>query len=113
MGRANDSDVRMTDISISRNHANLRLVKGEYYLEDNSSKFGTLAQIQNDIIFLPYKQFALQCGKIYLLFNLKRTFIAWVRCYSNKNLSGIDYNELLKNQAFVFYKEEMDNVGIV
>jgi pSer/pThr/pTyr-binding forkhead associated (FHA) protein len=44
LGRGHESDVRVSDISVSRCHA---LVKynsdnGRFYLEDNLSKFGTL-----------------------------------------------------------------------
>lgn len=44
IGRGQDSDVRIVDdISVSRCHAIIRKnLKGEYMLEDNSSKFGTL-----------------------------------------------------------------------
>lgn len=46
MGRGHDTDVRITDISVSRLHAYIRKsFKGFYYLEDNASKFGTLALI--------------------------------------------------------------------
>lgn len=47
LGRGHDTDVRITDISVSRLHAYIRKsFKGFYYLEDNNSKFGTLALIQ-------------------------------------------------------------------
>ena len=43
VGRGHDSEVRITDISVSRCHALIkRSLKGDYILEDNSSKFGTL-----------------------------------------------------------------------
>ena len=47
VGRGHDSEVRITDISVSRCHALIkRSAKGEYYLEDNISKFGTLVMIK-------------------------------------------------------------------
>ena len=44
IGRGQESDVRITDdISVSRTHAVIKKSsKGEYFLEDYSSKFGTL-----------------------------------------------------------------------
>jgi len=42
LGRGNDSDVRFSDISVSRSHAFIRVSRLGLYLEDNSSKFGTL-----------------------------------------------------------------------
>ena len=44
LGRGHESDVRVSDISVSRCHAILKYDSLEhcYYLEDNLSKFGTL-----------------------------------------------------------------------
>ena len=42
-GRGHDSDVRVSDISVSRCHAFLKYSNDHnFYLEDNFSKFGTL-----------------------------------------------------------------------
>ena len=50
LGRGHDADVRVTDISVSRFHALIRKnTKGYFVLEDNHSKFGTLALIRNPI----------------------------------------------------------------
>lgn len=44
LGRGHESDVRVSDISVSRCHAILKFDQSDqgYYLEDNLSKFGTL-----------------------------------------------------------------------
>jgi len=44
VGRGHETDIRVTDISVSRFHAkiNRSLTTGEYFVEDNKSKFGTL-----------------------------------------------------------------------
>lgn len=44
VGRGHDADIRVTDISVSRFHAriNKSLKTGEFFVEDNKSKFGTL-----------------------------------------------------------------------
>ena len=47
IGRGHDTDVRVTDISVSRLHSYIKKSnKGFFYLEDNNSKFGTLALIK-------------------------------------------------------------------
>lgn len=51
-GRGHDSDVRVSDISVSRCHAFLRY-DGHFVLEDNFSKFGTLVLQQAPIELLP------------------------------------------------------------
>lgn len=45
IGRGHESDLRVSDISVSRCHAMLKYDTNDthrYYLEDNLSKFGTL-----------------------------------------------------------------------
>ena len=43
VGRGHDADIRVTDISVSRFHAKInRSEDGQFYVEDNKSKFGTL-----------------------------------------------------------------------
>ena len=50
IGRGHDCDVRVTDISVSRQHALLRRgAKNDFYLEDLDSKFGTLVQMKHPI----------------------------------------------------------------
>lgn len=48
LGRGHDSDVRIPDISVSRCHAKIVYKKGDFFIEDNSSKFGTLVRVDND-----------------------------------------------------------------
>lgn len=49
VGRGNEVDVRITDISVSRVHAKIWLNNGEFYCADNDSKFGTVVLIRNPI----------------------------------------------------------------
>lgn len=51
LGRGHESDVRVSDISVSRCHAILKydLNEQSYYLEDNLSKFGTLVLAKDPI----------------------------------------------------------------
>ena len=109
LGRSNDSDVRMTDISVSRNHASLKLYNGHLYLQDNSSKFGTLVHLQNEVIVLPLKQLAIQSGKLYLFFNLRKTCFASLKCFTNKGLLNKDYNDYLEKICLVNYQKNEDN----
>lgn len=47
VGRENTVDIRITDISVSRAHAHINYYKGDFYLDDNNSKFGTLKLLKN------------------------------------------------------------------
>jgi pSer/pThr/pTyr-binding forkhead associated (FHA) protein len=51
VGRSNDSEIRISDISVSRFHALIKKSpKGYFYIEDKNSKFGTLALIRQPIL---------------------------------------------------------------
>lgn len=43
IGRGHDNDIRISDISVSRFHATIKKDKDTFILQDNNSKFGTLA----------------------------------------------------------------------
>ena len=47
-GRGIDADLRISDISVSRQHCMIYSTNKEFYLCDNLSKFGTLILIQNE-----------------------------------------------------------------
>jgi pSer/pThr/pTyr-binding forkhead associated (FHA) protein len=44
LGRGHDCEIRITDISVSRNHAIIKFQNGGFYVFDNKSKFGTLVK---------------------------------------------------------------------
>ena len=43
LGRGHESEVRINDISVSRFHALIKYKDDGFYIEDNNSKFGTIA----------------------------------------------------------------------
>ena len=45
LGRGHEAEVKVTDISVSRLHAQILCQPDGYIIEDNASKFGTLALI--------------------------------------------------------------------
>ncbi len=112
LGRSNESDVRMTDISVSRNHATIRLIQGEVYLEDNYSKFGTLTQMQNDLQIIPSKQLSIQSGKLFINFFMSKSCCSIFNCFKKK-YDDIDYNHFLENKQPSDYLQEMANVQVI
>ncbi|EER04075.1 membrane associated RING finger, putative [Perkinsus marinus ATCC 50983] len=46
LGRGHESQVRITDVSISRKHASLRYENGHVWIQDLMSKFGTLVAVR-------------------------------------------------------------------
>ena len=110
IGRSNDSELRLTDISVSRNHSQLIYNKGNFYIEDNRSKFGSLLLIQNEIQFLPYQNFSIQVGKFHLTFKLFRTIMSWFKCYRNKRLSQMNYEMIFHQLKLLIFEEENKNI---
>ena len=55
LGRGHESDIRVSDISVSRCHALIKYNEdnGRFYLEDNLSKFGTLVLAKHSIDLEP------------------------------------------------------------
>jgi hypothetical protein len=86
IGRSHESEVRLsTDISMSRNHATIRLLQEGFLLEDIGSKFGTLLHAKGPLVLLPGKSIAIQCGRTIVLINLPdvwslRRLCAKIRC---------------------------------
>lgn len=46
IGRGNDCQIKLSDISISRSHARLMHRGGQFYIKDLGSKFGTLSLVK-------------------------------------------------------------------
>lgn len=75
LGRSNDCDVRLSDISISRFHAVVQLNGDDIYLQDNDSKFGSLILIEDDISLILNKTLVLQNGKHCFFLEIKNSFL--------------------------------------
>jgi hypothetical protein len=73
LGRGHESDVRVSDISVSRCHALIKYnqINGKFYLEDNLSKFGTLVLAKENIELEPEMTKAVQIGRSVISFTVK------------------------------------------
>merc|ERR1740139_932581 len=60
LGRGHESDVRIADVSISRCHATIRFCQGQFILEDNNSKFGTLVALKKPRMLEPESALSIQ-----------------------------------------------------
>jgi len=73
LGRGHDSDIRITDISVSRCHALIKLDKGEFYIEDNNSKFGTLLHLNKPVpIVGDFNNISVQVGRTIVSLSVKK-----------------------------------------
>lgn len=80
IGRSNDVDVRLADISISRHHSNLYYTSNGIYLEDNNSKFGSLSQLDINMELILLKPVGLQIGKHFLLITATPSLMSRICC---------------------------------
>mmetsp|Transcript_7354 Transcript_7354/g.5620 ORF Transcript_7354/g.5620 Transcript_7354/m.5620 type:complete len:118 (+) Transcript_7354:130-483(+) len=73
VGRSNDSDVRINDISVSRFHSQIQKTsKGHFYVQDHNSKFGTLIQVKYPMLLSPIEPTFLQAGRSLLEISLRK-----------------------------------------
>ena len=55
--------MRVADISVSRHHSSISCSEGEFYIEDNKSKFGTLVLAKGPVLIQRGSQVGLQIGR--------------------------------------------------
>lgn len=72
LGRGHESDVRISDVSISRCHATIRVHEGQVVLEDNNSKFGTLIAMKKPRLLDTTNTISIQVGRTVLSLSLQR-----------------------------------------
>ena len=67
IGRGQDSDMRLTDVTVSRIHSMLlRTKENKIIIKDIGSKFGTLILLQAKKVLITNKILAIQIGKLFL-----------------------------------------------
>jgi hypothetical protein len=92
IGRASDADIRLSDISVSRAHANISLYNGYLILNDTKSKFGTLINAGNHFVVLYNKPISIQKGNIFLRFLMKKKLCSILTCYRPSKVPFQNYN---------------------
>jgi pSer/pThr/pTyr-binding forkhead associated (FHA) protein len=71
--------VRISDISVSRDHAEIVKINGEFYIKDLKSKFGTLIQSKEPIHIQQNRTLTLQAGRTLLRISL--SLPSYCGCY--------------------------------
>ncbi len=72
LGRSHECEIRITDVSVSRSHASLEKINGDFYIFDNKSKFGTLVKENNIKLELSRIKQGVQIGRTVFTFELMR-----------------------------------------
>ena len=84
LGRANECDIVFEELSVSRYHCLIFRDHNKIYIQDNNSKFGTLALIQNPNLVMLHKQpLRLQKSKTYIKIKLDLPFNFFFCCNAN------------------------------
>ena len=100
MGRGHESDVRISDISVSRCHAKIYLRNGQFILEDNESKFGTLVQVKESLEISSTQQFTVQLGRSVITVAIKKqdTLASSAITQTNfaKQSKELDFNHFIR-----------------
>lgn len=91
IGRGHDTDIRVSDISVSRLHATIeKTEENELVLKDNNSKFGTLICLQHPLLLSEFDSIHLQAGRTLLEIQMKERkdwtlkSCLWVRQNNNE-----------------------------
>jgi predicted component of type VI protein secretion system len=71
IGRGQDCDIKVSDISVSRYHCEIRYKDGKFWLQDTLSKFGTLVLAKGSIDLEPEMTKAVQIGRSVISFTVK------------------------------------------
>ena len=107
VGRGHESNVILSDISVSRIHCYMVVDNKKVFLEDNKSKFGTLILVQTPSIILSEDlPLHIQIGRTYLKCKIKKPFKLFSCCEAEeKNSNFFYYNQ---NEKYIH-----DNLGMV
>lgn len=95
LGRGHESQVRINDISVSRCHAIIKCKEDGFYIEDNTSKFGTIVLLKDKMRLKALHTMAVQVGRTVISFTIKYV-------QSEKEKLKSDINKVLdsKNKSF-------------
>ena len=98
IGRANECELSISEISVSRFHCIIHKDDGDLFLEDNISKFGTLILIQNNsIVMNDYIPLKVQIKKTYIeLKNIKP--LSLTCCKNSFSFDSRKYDYQIQNQ---------------
>ncbi len=100
IGRGHESDIRISDISVSRLHAYIHYRDGKFILEDNESKFGTLVQMNSSMSVCDSRQLSVQVGRTVLTMGIRSHAEALISTGLLEGISKGHLKEVFKNVMY-------------
>ncbi|OMJ93030.1 hypothetical protein SteCoe_4112 [Stentor coeruleus] len=79
IGRGHESDIKVTDITVSRVHCKVYFENSKFYLEDRKSKFGTLIKMRKSFIVKKNVDLTVQINRTIIQFVYKQPW-TWKNC---------------------------------
>ena len=116
LGRSNDCELSIPELSVSRFHCFIHRDKNKLYLEDNNSKFGTCVLLQNSNLLLTNNEpLRIVKGKTYIKLNML-TSSNCLSCCMAKIFDSKFYSYQTQNQkycdvtsSFVIKEDNLDS----
>ena len=116
MGRANECELSIAELSVSRYHCMIHKEEGELFLEDNSSKFGTLVLVQNNnLIMNDYIPLKVQINKTFIKISVNKSY-SFSCCGNQSTLESKKYNYQVQNRkcfdvlSYFLFKDNDENL---
>ena len=98
IGRANECELSISELSVSRFHCIIHKDEGELFLEDNSSKFGTLVLIQNNNMYMnDYIPLRIQINKTFVKLKVSLPF-RFTCCKEPYTMEARKYDYQIQNR---------------
>jgi hypothetical protein len=119
LGRGHDSDVLLSDVSVSRIHCLLSIENKNVFIEDNNSKFGTLVLIQAPSIqMVENLSLNFQVGRTFFNCKYKKSTKLFQCCgvserpnlfyYQNQNKAQVTSKKLFTVKTDIDYDDDDD-----
>ena len=117
IGRANECELSIAELSVSRYHCIIHKDEGDIFIEDNSSKFGTLILVQNNnLIISDTLPLNLQINKTFIKIKIPTiTGCSLLCCKEQPAMEQLKFNYQIQNRkgldilSYFIMKENDDN----
>ena len=117
LGRANECELSIAELSVSRYHCIIHKDDGDVFIEDNSSKFGTLILVQNNnLIISDSLPLNLQINKTFIKIKVPTiSGCSFLCCKEQPAVEQLKFNYQIQNRkgldilSYFIIKENDDN----